>query len=375
MSTESTPIADRKSVEQMTLEELQQEYVFLMTTQFKLTAESNALDEEIEELRNESVRMQQSAEVEGEHATLQLIRRIDGTSRDRRKYQGLLKEEEGELEVATETMRQCREQQTELEGQLRQQQEYLLEQLQKKLMSVSDRKMDLERELMAERQRYLETLFRLLATIRKNDCEGASGASGSGIDTPNTDAAPAHSAAPPPSSPSSSSSPEPAAAAAETAAQHPPITHAEVVEVEQRLNRVLLDHSAAMQASMETKERCAVLTERLKNIQDAAFLDRARALRMRDDLRDVRRRLAEVKLADSMRMADASTEESGSFVATPSLSLDHSYNSTIDSMSLRERTREVLSTAPLPQPVGLRNPRQEYEGRPSSESSSHASMP
>lgn len=328
MSATGTPSMDRRTLEAMSLEELRREYVALKVDQHLLLSTSDTVQLKIESLRDESVRLQQSAEVEEEHAANQLFRRLDGAERDVRKYQLLLKEEESATNGLRLQIRAVRGQQSEVETQLEQQEEYLLLQLQKKLLEVATKKGDLERELQTERQRYLEVLVSQLAAIR------GGGSSASAPDTPLQSAGSGDSG---PTAASGSGS------GASVVTHTDPVTHEKVQKLEDKLNALLAKHARAMHETAETERRCAELSAKLTDIQNATFLDRARAAKLKEELGVAREKLAELEATGG----DTSSYDDSLALDTPRNMLDYSFASGSASMSLKERTKELLSAAPL----------------------------
>lgn len=362
MSVPSTPGCDRRpTTDQMSLEELRQEFIHQKLTQFHLHAEAESLKSRIENLRSESVRLQQNAEIEEEHAANQLFRRLDGAERDVRKHQQLLKEEEEAMNNLRGQIREVRLQQTNVENQVEQQEDYLLVRLQKKLLEVANKKSELERELLTERQRYLEVLVSQLAVLRGVE-DGASasvlssGTAEEGNNPLQEDGANNVSASQPVAETSaganataiiddSAGEPTPPQGSPSGRGQFDAATHNKVVQLEQRLNKLLAQQAQAMQESAETERRCAELSKKLTDIQNATFLDRARAAKLKEELYQARSKLSDLENAS----ADVTSfyEENSSF-STPSRSLDQSTLIANASQSLKERTKELLSAAPPP---------------------------
>lgn len=402
MSLSSTPGHDREMpVLHMSVEDLRREFVRLSAEKFSLNTEEDQLSKKIESLREESVRLQLSSEIEEEHAANQLMRRLEGAERDVRKYRLLLREEELSTEDLTRQIKEIRNQQSDVENQLEQQQEFRMLKLQKKLMEVADKKGRVETELMLDRQRYLDVLVNQLARLRGTSESDVSGTFGSGSASASAAAVPgggeggtssaavgktgslAQSSSAPPEAgglpsvgqrsgvehamPTETASshpitPDPAAMSASverggsasasesfTATPTPPpppassATHQAVLRLEQRLNTMLQEHIAAVQESAETERRCAELANKLKEIQAAAFLDRARAAKLKEDIRLARGKLASLEASTITR---TDSLDDSSFSNTPNRSLDTAAASMLGSASLRDRTMQVLSTVP-----------------------------
>lgn len=365
------------SPQTMSWNDLKKEYVYLKMAQHTLRSEEEKLNDKIESLREASVRLQQSAEVEEEHVANQLFRRLDGAERDVRKLQILLREEEGSVGEMTDQILEIREQQGTIEQQLEQQQEYLMSQLQQKLLDLANRKAGAERQLIGERQRYLDLLARRLALIRRRysrgeEEEGTPEEVVEGVRTTVRATSPDSCASEPGSSSidmmpmpqfmSTSEQDQSVAPVSEGISgthSHPhggplrcaesssltvpspssPSEHAQVIRLEQRLNRLLAEHVRAAQASTETEQRCAELVKKLKEIQTATFLDRARAVKMREDLHNARERLRALRNSTAGRETGEDGARGGDqLTLSPSVLSQH----------IRDRTIELLSVAPAP---------------------------
>ncbi|ORC93628.1 uncharacterized protein TM35_000015050 [Trypanosoma theileri] len=260
-SLPTTPRLERdRTPSLMTDEELRNEYVQLRKTHFTLNEESVALQAEIGALCEESVRLQQSTEIEEEKLANQLLRRLQIEELQRSRLHALIRREEVARQQIMEQIAQVRGQKTELKTQVEQEQESLMLQLQKKLVEVVNSKREVERELLKERRSYLDVLSKRLAHFKRD-----------------SDATPAvveASAAPP--------------VALRPASEE---THVAINHLERQLNDLLRRHAAAVRASAINESLCAELGRSLASIQQAAFLDRARAAKLREELLEAQRRL------------------------------------------------------------------------------------
>ncbi|KAK7200738.1 hypothetical protein NESM_000131800 [Novymonas esmeraldas] len=415
-------------VHEMSTERLRREYVSLKSTTYSLTVEESHLMRKIETLREESVRAELTAEMKEEQVSNQLFRRLDGAEKEVQRYQGLLKEEENEAESLSKRIKEMRSQQTEVENVLEERQEYLLMNLQRKLLDMANKKTLVEQELMMERQRYLDVLVTRLNGLRGRG--SMSSADSSVTNHPQlhpSDAGATHAErhvdaalAPPATPPSASPTPPPAAsscpatcdtgsakqaergcredaAAAGAAPQltfapstsftgvrrtkdalggstlhgsfnsasarfsnsttprssevtprssHSSETHHAVVALERKLNQLLLEQAAAMQRTSATEKQCAELTAKLRAVQEATFLDRARTSKMREELKEARSRLSEAETSGAATVS--SSFDDSSVMSGKNLSFDQYGSLTVSNLSLRERTRELLSSVPPP---------------------------
>lgn len=166
MSLCSTHVAQRQlSPRKMNDDELRREYVQLMTMQHSLSMEDRRISAQIEALRAESVRFQQTAEVEDECVTNRLMRRLQGEERDVSMCEDTLREEQNSVNEIAQRIRLVREQRVDIEKRIDEQQNYQLHELQTKLVTAANEK-NLELELQKERRRYLDVLQRLLQHMR-----------------------------------------------------------------------------------------------------------------------------------------------------------------------------------------------------------------
>lgn len=268
--------------------------------------------------------------------------------------------------------------------------------LQRKLLETARRKTSVEQELMLERQRYLDVLVTRLDALRARG--NATGSAESSMTHRSLPEAPNTAVSPSAATQGEKSTAE-AAGSAATPLRSPPLqlsksavkdaapggtphaltltpslrpscagtprsgdltplsshsseTHHAVVALERKLNQLLLEQAAAMQRTSATERQCAELGAKLRSVQEATFLDRARASKLKEELKEARKRLAE---ADGSSTANASVTAEASFDdATASVastrSFDPSVSLTMSNVSLRERTRELLSSIP-PHPM------------------------
>jgi DNA repair exonuclease SbcCD ATPase subunit len=431
MTSVMTPRTDTLStVHDMSIDELRREYTSLKSTGYSLSVEETHLKDRIEVLREESVRAELNAEMKEEQMSNQLFRRLDGAEKEVQRYKAMLREEENEVEALTARIKKMRNEKNEVENVLEERQEYLLMNLQRKLLETARKKTSVEQELMLERQRYLDVLVTRLDALRSRSTAGSAesstvlrppsatpaGASSPAGDNVSVAASTEKAAAATPASttsvgdasfslttgnPPSASTPEKAASRddipptvslksasfssltrgsvkdvplagtphATTLApgrrpsvsgtphpsdlspmvSHSSETHQAVVALERKLNSLLLEQAAAMQRTSATEKQCAELGAKLRSVQEATFLDRARAAKLKEDLKEARARLAEVNSSFSATavstMGDLSFDDNLSISFNPR-SGDLSFPLAMSNLSLRERTRELLSSIP-----------------------------
>ncbi|KAG5491607.1 hypothetical protein JIQ42_01513 [Leishmania sp. Namibia] len=423
----STIAASRSDVlvtaaSEMPIERLRREYVSLKSTSYSLTVEESHLISRIETLREESFRAVLDAEMREEQVSNQLFRRLDGAEKEVQRYQRLLKEEEMEAESLSARIKKMRHQQTEVENALEERQEYLLMNLQRKLLEMARKKTAVEQELMAERQKYLDVLVTRLNMLRGRGTGSSAESSVVIHSQPNVSEAsllpaekhvdvalpkpPASQLAAQPLTISTSVgdshgmlSPEtslrddassdatlplttvstspclpqrklkdsfsvsmlrgntnstsgrlststtPLSAELTPRTSHSSETHHAVVALERKLNQLLLEQAAAMQRSTATERQCAELAAKLRAVQEATFLDRARASKMKEELEKARARLSEVKASGSPGIPFSSFDDT-TVANSRNILCDSSSSAVVGSLSLVERTRELLSSVP-----------------------------
>lgn len=413
-------------VHEMSMERLRREYVSLKSTSYSLMVEESHLIRKIETLREESVRAVLNAEMKEEQVSNQLFRRLDGAEKEVQRYQTLLKEEESEAESLSRRIKEMRSQQTEVENALEERQEYLLMNLQRKLLDMARKKTAVEQELMAERQRYLDVLVTRLNMLRGRGLVSSTESSLTIHSQPspaeaNTTSVEKHFDVLLPSTAAShtstpllrtgvplgdnhsmlpsekplredactetdislplvvtpavaaqkkpkdgvtvnasrgntnstsgrlSASTTPRSADLTPRSSHSSETHHAVATLERKLNQLLLEQAAAMQRTSATEKQCAVLTAKLHAVQEATCLDRARASKMKEELEKARAHLSEMKASDNSGIPFSSFDDP-SVMSSSNMSFDNSSSVVLSNLSLRERTRELLSSVPLPNP-------------------------
>ncbi|EPY17695.1 coiled-coil domain-containing protein 6 [Strigomonas culicis] len=155
------------SLDKLSTEELRAEYVQLKAAQFNVSHKKANVELKCELLREESVRLQQLAEVEEEHTANQWLRRLGGAEKEVRLMRQALKDEELAGNSLSLQIRDVEQRRTEVEDQLEEREEYLLLTIQRQFFAVVEKKVALERRVMEERERYLTLLSKQLAKVRE----------------------------------------------------------------------------------------------------------------------------------------------------------------------------------------------------------------
>ncbi|KPA82288.1 hypothetical protein ABB37_03393 [Leptomonas pyrrhocoris] len=415
MKSLTTPRTDALAVvHDMSIDELRREYVSLKSAGYSLSVEEIHLQDKIEVLREESVRAELNAEMKEEQMSNQLFRRLDGAEKEVQHYKAMLREEESEAEALTSRIKKMRNEKNEVENVLEERQEYLLMNLQRKLLETARKKTSVEQELMQEQQRYLEVLVTKLDALRGRSTAGNADASSS-VRPPSaapasvlslsgtastaapavqpvsslTKESPTEAATPEKASRDDATPPVPVAHRASFSfnkgpakdaslsgtphlmattpsaraslsgtprssestplSSHPSETHQAVVSLERKLNQLLLEQASAMQRTSATEKECAELGAKLRSVQEATFLVRARAAKLKEELKEARARLAEANCNAAITTAVSNTSFDDSLSSGANLrSVDPSVSMSMSNLSLRERTRELLSSIPPP---------------------------
>ncbi|KAF8276809.1 hypothetical protein TcBrA4_0123600 [Trypanosoma cruzi] len=316
----------------MSDEELRNEYVQLRKKNASLNEECASLQMEINAIYEESVRLQQSTEIEEEKLANQLLRRLQSEELQKRRFHDLIRREEVARQKIMNQIAQIRTEKTDLAGQLGKQESLML-QLQKKLMEVVTKKSEVERELLKERRRYLDVLSTQLGLLIEGSINERKGGktSDAGQSVDSSEQKPMESSSMDADSKTINCATSiPAFEAATTD------THVAINRLEKQLNRLLCEHAAAVQNLSSNEVCCAELAKKLDTIQQAAFLDRARASKLKEELKEAKSRLAGLERQVSQMSSSAISEES-SGIPTPTLCC-------LRSFSLRGRTRGALSS-------------------------------
>lgn len=310
----------------MTTDELRREYIRLKQINASLTEEAALLQAEIGAVCKESVRFQQSTEIEEEKRANQLLRCLHSEEMQKRQFLGLLRHEEAARQKIMGQISQVRGEKNDLESHLAQQEVVML-QLQKRLMDVVNKKNDAERELLRERRLYLDALTRELEHLkscvfietneRKNIGGGDDNSKEEMAETLTTE------------TPNTEDSEVAFSSASGFAATD---TNVAINCLEKKLNHLLREHAAAVRSCMRNKEDCEELGRNLDAIQKTAFLDRARASKLREELLESKRHLTEL---EAFTRGSSVVSDDSSRLPTPRFS-------SLKNMSLRGRTVEFL---------------------------------
>ncbi|RNF05826.1 uncharacterized protein Tco025E_07695 [Trypanosoma conorhini] len=316
----------------MSDEELRQEYVQLRKMNALLNEESASLQSEISAIYEESVRFQQNTEIEEDKVANQLLRRLQSEEQQRRRISDLIRREESARQQITKQISQIRTEKTDLVGQMGEQESLMLE-LQKKLMDVVTRKNETNRELLKERRRYLDVLSTQLSHLKEGSLNEKKEGKRSDVGES------ANANEPTPVETASLNADDKTGSDVTTSPAFDAATDETDVAIsllEKQLNRLLSEHAAAVQVSARDEALCAQLAIKLDDIQRAAFLDRARASKLKEELKETKSRVALLERQASQREGSLLSEDS-SGLPTPTLGY-------VTNKSLRDRTVEVLSS-------------------------------
>lgn len=327
VSLPATPRLERDCLTHlMTIDELRREYIKLKQINTSLSREAALLQAEIGSVCKESVRFQQSTEIEEEKRANQLLRCLHSEEMQKRQFLGLLRREESAHQKIMGQIAQVCEEKRDLESHLAQQEVVML-QLQKKLMDVVNKKNDAERELLKERRWYLDALTKELEDLKScalieanehgNVVDGNGNFKKEVTEELITETAKMEVAELAPLSASGVAATD---------------TNVAINCLEKKLNRLLREHAAAVRLCMRNKEDCAELSKNLDAIQKAAFLDRARASKLREELLESKRHLTEL---EAFTRGSSVVSDDSSRMLTPKFG-------SLKSMSLRGRTIEFL---------------------------------
>ncbi|RNF11188.1 hypothetical protein TraAM80_01120 [Trypanosoma rangeli] len=333
MNTSSTPHQERdRPPHLMSDEELRQEYVQLCRMNASLNEESASLQSEISAIYEESVRFQQSTEVEEDKVANQLLRRLQSEEQQKRRLLDLIRREESSREQIMKQISQIRTEKTDLAGQMGQQESLML-QLQKKLMEVVTKTNEVKRELLKERRRYLEVLSTQLNYLKEGSLNEKNEEQRPkvGENATSNELEPMETASL--KADDKIIGVTTASAAFDAASTD---TNVAINHLEKQLNRLLCEHAAAVQVSTINEMLCAELAKKLGTIQQAAFLDLERASKLEEELKATKSRVAVLEHHASHRDGSVISEDS-SGLPTPTLSC-------VNNKSLRDRTVEVLSS-------------------------------
>nr|CCC47546.1 conserved hypothetical protein [Trypanosoma vivax Y486] len=290
----------------MTSDELRREFVSLCCISASLAEESASLQADISALCKKSVKFQQSAEIEEDKLTNQLLRRLQNEELQKHRFHDQILREERARQQIMDQITEVRRQTAELEGQLTYEHESQRMLLQRKLVDVARKMIELERQLLNERQEHLSALTTQLAYIKSESIgAGADGLNEGRVPLANHSLL-ATNHVPVDALQSSShvnnderSSVVLSSEAAAPSAQMTPGSSTDdmygtVVRLEEQLKHLRKQHEAAMAVSTTNQTLCTELGRSLESIQQAAFVDKARTLKLREELQEAKRRVAEL---------------------------------------------------------------------------------
>lgn len=399
----------------MSEEELARELARLEQENQRLESDLGNGEEIQHKLISKATTLQQAAEIEEESMSLNLMRKMESAKRDVQQYKRQIKAEELNHQKLRQQIDDVKRQQSDVENQLEQEQEFLMLKLQRQLMETNNRKMEIERELAQERTEYLEVLHnqlrRLMAVtplslskLRESGrprsdsqmssssaalaphsravtpCAALTDASLSVFNNPLGDSvlespltmfrssrtgSPGlgHSHVDPrqgvSGTPSADESPSRPRASSVTTGGSATPTSKTIAELERQVNELLRIQAEYLHSAKVSEDRCVALSDRLHELQQRTFLDSAKASKLQEDLRKTKTELEVLQSTSNVvTQLSSSThhrtlsEDSGSLV--PHVASMHS-------LSLRDRTKELLSTPRVSLPSSS-NPRRNRGG-------------
>nr|CCC90119.1 conserved hypothetical protein [Trypanosoma congolense IL3000] len=325
-----------RPLDQMTDDELRREMVQLVRMNAQLAEESAGLQADIGALCEESVRFQQSTEIEEDKLTNQLLRRLQSEEVQKHRFhRQILREEEARRQIMDQIAR-VRQQKAELENQLVHEQEMQRMGLQKKLIDVVNKKIEMERRLLNERHAQLEALTTKLALIK--ECTlAAKTKSDVMCDDPKAVESTVASQSPTrgdtavggPVVPhvAGASTPQRAAGTSATGSTPPTLlsdnggddVDAAITRLEEQLSRLLEQHAIATQTNASNETLYTELGRNLESIQQAASIDKAHTLKLRNELMEAKKRVALLEQRAAAGAVYAASDDS-SDMQTPSVS-------------------------------------------------------
>jgi hypothetical protein len=337
----STPLKKRP----LTDEEVQKEIERLEHENAELETLVTQQHATYQQLCARATKLQQTAEVEEDHIANTLLRRLENEKREKKRCSRMLKAEELAKRQVLRQIAEVRTQQVEIENQVEQEQEFIVNQLQKDLMFVASVKNEAERALVKERMEYLNILHRQVRALSDGMRAGQEqqpltlkeDAAVPGVCSRHQD--PGVVALEPMAS--CTPSRKTTATTASTAEDG-----TLVYELEKELNELLAQQVEVQNTTLQQEQECAALAAKLAEIQREALVDRSRAAKLRDELEKAKQDLAMVQEQHIIRNRSTSTATSTPVLhgedaangATPP------YTGHVRGTTLRSRTLELLST-------------------------------
>lgn len=342
------------------------------------------------------VHLQQVTEREEDAIANNLLKKVDQVKREMRSHRQQIRAEEEHHAKLKAQIEDVRHEQEHMENMLEQEQEFVLHKLQRELLETSMRKSEIEKSLAEERRQYLELLHQQLTELsvaqqHATTCSPSASTSGAimpagapGGGGGNTRSSGAHvrtlsDTAASDMNTSFSDAAHPAASntnsdalyavggmssltgsvlaggsfsAALPSGSHTPRrfttrtpdvvrSRRTIVDLELEINHLLLEQSEYQRKAQLQEQQCTDLLNKLHDIQQLTFLDKARMVRLQEDLVKAKAELENVTqrpLSSSSLLLQRGTpcssdDPAGSCGNTP-----------LHQLSLRDRTKELLST-------------------------------
>lgn len=146
---------DKNDINEMNYEDLCHLYAKTMYKKKVLDEEMHKLHSYQELLREESCRQYQASEIEEENAANRLIRKLEVEESNLHKYEGMVKEQEEMRNMLAVTLRNARQEETNIQNQLEASQELFLMTLQRNMMDVAQSNNNLSQLLWNEKKKFL----------------------------------------------------------------------------------------------------------------------------------------------------------------------------------------------------------------------------
>lgn len=377
-SARQTPIAPLA----LSDEELQRELQRLQSDNAALENQVTHGEEVHRQLVEKVVKLQQTAELEEDAIANSLLKKVDQARKEVKHFKTHIRQEEDQHSTLRKQIDEIKKEQVRVENMLEAEQELLVNKLQRELLETSRRKQEMESALADERREYLELLHQQLTELmtvstgapsppHPNAQRQYSSAHSRTLSDPSVcmsmnaslcggDDAVAQalcgvsSGVADRSLAASQNIASPAGSTVSNTSRRTP--RRSIAELEEEINHLLLEHADFRRKATVQEHQYEELVGRLSTAQQLSFLDRARQVKMHEDLAKTRKELEELQAVSSNRSTpvlaqlvshlygqqqhrrtpsqqQCGDETPASQTATP-----------LHLLSLRDRTKEVLST-------------------------------
>lgn len=158
LETKCTLADDTNAVSEMNYENLCHLFAKTMYKKKVLDEELHMLYSYQESLREESCRQYQASEIEEENAANRLLRKLEVEESNLHKYERLVLEQEEKRNTLASTLRNARQEETNIQNQLEASQELFLMTLQRNMMDVAQNNNNLSQLLWNEKKKFLSLI-------------------------------------------------------------------------------------------------------------------------------------------------------------------------------------------------------------------------